>query len=88
MKIADTCHNVNVSPKKSVNISSLSTFDLLNCALLQSELNMLRSEIKSLSEIINILNNEQESVSCNSCAQLENKLKESEEEINSLKLII
>jgi hypothetical protein len=96
--MADACHDVNHSPKKSVNISSLSTFDLLNCELLKSEINVLRSEIKSLSEIINILNNERESVatdsknnttsSCSSCAQLENKLKESEEEINSLKLII
>jgi hypothetical protein len=59
---------------------------------------VLSSEIKSLSEIINILNNERESVfsdnkvnstsTCNNCAQLKNKLKESEEEIYSLKLII
>ena len=95
--MADACHDINFSPNKSVNISSPSTLDLLNCELLKSELNVLRSEMKSLSEIINILNNERESVSsdnkanstssCNNCAQLKKKLKESEEEINSLKLI-
>jgi hypothetical protein len=63
----------------------------LNCEFLKSELHVLHSEI------INILNNERESVStvkkantsssCNSCAQLE-KLEDSEEEINSLKPII
>ena len=75
-----------------------STSDLLNSDFLKSELNVLRSEIKSLTEIINILINERKSVSsdsninaissCNSCARRENKLRESEEEIKSLKLII
>jgi hypothetical protein len=73
--MAAACHDVNLSPTKGVNISSPSTVDILNCEFLKSELRVLCLEIKFL--IINIVNNERESVSsysntnttssCNSC---------------------
>ncbi len=53
--MAEACHDVNLTPTNSVNISCPSTSDLLNSDFLKSELNVLRSEIKSLTEIINLL---------------------------------
>ena len=93
VKISDVGH----SPNKSINFGTPCTSDLLDCEQLKNEIFVLCSEIKSLTKTINVLNKERESDHsaneaitsfCNSCAQLKNKLRESEEEVSSLKLII
>ena len=85
-------------PSKSNKFSASSATDTFDCEYLRSEIYVLCSEVKSLTEIINILNSELKndrpkndvimSTPCDSCAQMDNKLRKFEEEISSLKLII
>ena len=71
-------------PSKSNKFSASSATDTFNCEYLRSEIYVLCSEVKSLTEIITILNRELKndrpkndvimSTPCDSCAQMDNKL--------------
>ncbi len=69
------------------------------CDLINSEIKVLQSDVKCLTEIVNILNNdlktrisivpnEADVSACDNCMQLETKLLKANEEISSPKLII
>ena len=78
------CTYASYPPSKSNKFSAFSATDTLDCEYLRSEIYVLRSEVKSLTEIVNILNSELKndrpnndvimSTPCDSCVQMDNKL--------------
>jgi hypothetical protein len=63
-----TRHRISDSPEKINNPSVSSVSDQLYCELLKSEIKVLHSEVKSLTEIINILNSELKIICANNAA--------------------